>query len=147
MELQIHECEKEGIRILELRGSLVAGGPEATLRETIFALADKGAVNVILNLAETKTIDDEGLGAILYCSATLRNAGGALKLLSLENVVSEPAILMRLGEEFEVFGDEQDAANSFFPDRTQPQFDVLKFVEQGKKQVTSFGQVASRGQA
>jgi anti-sigma B factor antagonist len=35
---------------------------------------------------------------------------------------------------FEIFTDEQDAVNSFFPDRKIQTFDILDFVQQMKKE-------------
>jgi len=35
---------------------------------------------------------------------------------------------------FEIFTDEQDAVNSFFPDRKLKQFDILSFVQELKKE-------------
>jgi anti-sigma B factor antagonist len=38
-------------------------------------------------------------------------------------------LLTRLAIAFEFFDDEQDAVNSFFPDREMKHFDVLEFVQ------------------
>ncbi|HXA06066.1 MAG TPA: STAS domain-containing protein, partial [Bryobacteraceae bacterium] len=71
MELQVHQREKEGIRILDFRGHLLIGGSEALLRKTIVDLAEAGAVNIILNLAGVTEIDDDGLGALIFCYARI----------------------------------------------------------------------------
>jgi anti-sigma B factor antagonist len=34
---------------------------------------------------------------------------------------------------FEIFGDEQDAVNSFFPEREIKRFDILSFVQQERE--------------
>ncbi len=39
-------------------------------------------------------------------------------------------LLTRLAIAFEFFDDEQDAVNSFFPDRELKRFDILNFVQQ-----------------
>jgi anti-sigma B factor antagonist len=39
-------------------------------------------------------------------------------------------LLTRLAIVFEFFDDEQDAVNSFFPDRAVKRFDILNFVHQ-----------------
>lgn len=39
-------------------------------------------------------------------------------------------LLTRLANVFELFDDEQDAVNSFFPGRALKRFDILNFVEQ-----------------
>ena len=42
----------------------------------------------------------------------------------------ELLILTKLSTVFEIFDDEQDAVNSFFPNRQIRRFDILSFVEQ-----------------
>lgn len=132
MDLQINQREREGIRILDLQGRLVFGDSESALRTTVIGLAKAGVVNVILNFAEAREIDDDGLGTLVCCCASLRRSGGALKLLNLSRVHMDLFVLMKLDTVFQVFQDEQDAINSFFPDRTARHFDILKFVEEMK---------------
>jgi hypothetical protein len=52
MDRRLTHREKEGIRILDLRGQLKAGDTESTLRSAINALARENVVNIVLNLAE-----------------------------------------------------------------------------------------------
>ena len=132
MELQVHQREKEGIRILDFRGHLLIGDSEALLRKTIVDLAEAGAVNIILNLAGVTEIDDDGLGALIFCYARIVRSGGALKLLSLPLHLSL-MVLTKLDTVFEVFKDEQDAVDSFFPDRAIRRYDVLEFVHEQEK--------------
>jgi anti-sigma B factor antagonist len=42
--------------------------------------------------------------------------------------------MTKLATVFDLFTDEQDAVNSFFPDRAIKAFDILSFVEQMKKE-------------
>ena len=78
-------------------------------------------------------IDSTGLGALVICFTTLRKAGGELKLLNLSRRNIELLVLTKLTTVFEIFSDEQDAVNSFFPDREIRRFDILEFVQKGKK--------------
>lgn len=133
MEFQLHQREKEGIRILDLRGPLTIGHSEALLRTAIAALAETRAVNVILNFADATEIDDDGLGALVFCEARLVSRGGALKLLNLSRLHMDLMVLTKLDTVFEVFTDEQDAADSFFPDRTVRQYDILEIVQEQEK--------------
>jgi anti-sigma B factor antagonist len=133
MNLEIQQREKEGIRILDLRGHLVIGESEAALRDAVATLAKAGVVNVVLNFAEVKDIDEDGLGALVYCSAKLRISGGKLKLLNLSRVHIDLIVLTELDAAFDVFVDEQDAVNSFFPDRAVRRFDILEFVQQQER--------------
>ena len=133
MDLQIGQREKEGIRILDLQGRLIFGESEAKLREAITALANDGVVKVVLNLAQTKQIDEDGLGALIVCNARLQKAGGALKLVNVSPNQMDPALLMKQDTVLEVFKDEQDAVNSFFPDRAVRHYDILELVEELEK--------------
>ena len=133
MDLQLHQREKEGIRILDLRGHLTIGDSEASLRAAIVALAEAGAVNIILNLAGVTEIDDDGLGALVSCYARIARSGGALKLLNLNPHHSSLMVLTKLDAVFEVFTDEQAAMDSFFPDRAVRHYDVLEFVQEQEK--------------
>jgi anti-sigma B factor antagonist len=128
-DLQLNQRRNEGIRILDLRGHLTIGGSEAILRAAIAALADAGNVNIILNLAGVTEIDDDGLGVLVFCYACIVRSGGALKLLNLPFHLSL-MVLTKLDTVFEVFSDEQDAVNSFFPDRAVLHYDILEWVQE-----------------
>ena len=47
----------------------------------------------------------------------------------------ELLLLTKLHTIFEVFADEQDAVNSFFPDREIRHFDILSFVQQEEEPI------------
>jgi anti-sigma B factor antagonist len=127
MELEIHQREIQGIVILDLKGRLVLGESEALLRETITGLANAGALKVVLNCANVKQIDEDGLGFLVVCSTRLRKAGGDLKLLNLSRDHLDLVVLGRLEGTFDVFTDEVSAINSFFPERAVPPFDLLEY--------------------
>ena len=131
MSLDIRESSREGVDILSLKGRLTVG--EATaVREKVNAVAAAGRFNVLLNLEHVEYIDSTGLGAMVICFTSLRMAGGALKLVNPNKRNVELLLLTKLHTIFEVFSDEQDAVNSFFPDREIRRFDILSFVQQEK---------------
>jgi len=133
MAFEITEREREGIVILGIKGRLTAG--ESTpVREKITQLIAAGKVSVILDLAHIEYIDSTGLGGLVICYTQLRKAGGALKLMQLNRRNVELLALTRLYTVFEVFAEEQDAVNSFFPDRETKRFDILAFVQQHQQE-------------
>jgi len=133
MDLRLDQREKEGIQILDLRGHLRAGDFEASLRTTTGALVKANAPNVILNLAEVTRIDADGLEALVFCYTQIRKCGGALKLARLNIEHLSLNVLTKLNTVFEVFVDEQDAVNSFFPGRAVRHYDVLDWVRGQEK--------------
>ena len=127
--MDIAAREKEGVAILDLRGRLTVGGDSTALRERIASVVASGVKNVILNLEKVDYIDSTGLGSLVICFTTMRKAGGALKLLNLDKRAIELLVLTKLTTVFEIFSDEQDAVNSFFPNREIRRFDILNFVQ------------------
>jgi anti-sigma B factor antagonist len=130
MSLTISQSEKESVTILELQGVLTVGEASSRLRDKLRDLLVADHCNVVLNLAGVNYIDSTGLGALVVCFTTLRKAGGRLVLLNLNRRQLELLVLTKLSTVFELFDDEQDAVNSFFPDRQIRRFDILRFVEQ-----------------
>ena len=129
MALDIQQREREGIVILDLSGRLIVGESVASLREKIRELCEAGSRNVILNLAEVDYIDSTGLGGLVISFTFLKKAEGAMKLLNANRRNIELLVLTKLTTVFEVFDDEQDAVNSFFPNRHIQKFDILDFVQ------------------
>ncbi|HEV2689570.1 MAG TPA: anti-sigma factor antagonist, partial [Bryobacteraceae bacterium] len=74
-----------------------------------------------------------GLGTMVICYTTLHKNGGGLKLVHLNRRNIELMLLTKLSTVFEIFGEEQDAVNSFFPEREIKHFDILSFVQQHKE--------------
>jgi anti-sigma B factor antagonist len=133
MSLAISQKENEGIVILELKGELTVGEGASALRETLSTLAEAGKTRVVVNMEKVEYMDSTGLGSLVICFTTLKKAGGMLKLLNLNKRNIELLILTKLVSVFELFNDEKDAVNSFFPDRRIQQFDILSFVQEQKE--------------
>ena len=132
MQLEIKQREREGITILDMKGRLMAGQPVSILREALGGLA--GGVKLVLNLREVDYIDSTGLGALVYCYTNLTKTGGTAKLLHLNRRNLELLVMTKIDTIFDVFNDETDAINSFFPGRAVKKFDILSFVRQMKEQ-------------
>lgn len=133
MSLKLTRRERESVIIFDLAGRLVAGEETSVLRDAIKEVSATGGAQVILNLANVDYIDSTGLGSLVICFSTMRKAGGSVKLLNLSRRNVELLVLTKLETVFEVFADEQDAVNSFFPDREVKKFDILAFVQSHKR--------------
>ncbi|MBM3726493.1 MAG: STAS domain-containing protein [Acidobacteria bacterium] len=132
MALEIARREREGIAIIDVKGKLVVGETAGQLRETFKAFVDEGLRQAIVNLEQVEYIDSTGLGTLVICFTTMKKAGGTLKLQRLSRRNVELLLLTKLTTIFEIFDDEQDAVNSFFPDREIRKFDVLSFVKSNR---------------
>src|SRR5882762_6529274 len=98
-------------------GRLTVGNEMATYREAMKILIDAGKRSIILNMAKVDYVDSTGLGALVMSYTTLHKAGGQVRLLNLTRRSIELLVMTKLTTIFEVFDDEQNAVNSFFPDR------------------------------
>ena len=134
MSLEITQREREGITILEMKGRITVGKEATALREKCAELQAANVTNVILNLADVEYIDSTGLGALVICATTARKNGGSVKLVNLNRRNIELLVMTRLSTAFETFNDEQEAVNSFYPDRKIKAFDILDFVQNMKQE-------------
>jgi anti-sigma B factor antagonist len=144
MHLEIQQREKEGIAILDLKGKIVLGPEDLSLRERLLSLLDKGIRNVVLKLKEVTHIDTAGVGALMLCTEKFRAAGGRLVLVNLSPAQANIANILRLDSELDIYPDELDAVNSFFPDRAVQHYDILQLVEQVRARRASEQSVESK---
>jgi anti-sigma B factor antagonist len=134
MSLEIEQREREGIAILDLKGRITMGDEVTTFRARIQeAAAAVPNPKIILNLQHIEYIDSTGLGAVVMGSSAVQKQGGTIKLLNLNRRNLELLVATKLAVIFEIFTDEQDAVNSFFPDREIKRFDILDFVKTQKR--------------
>jgi anti-sigma B factor antagonist len=132
VSLDIEQREREGILIFDLKGRVVMG-PEAThFRDTLHSPVATSDAKILLNLAEVAYIDSTGLGALVFLSSTARKANSQVKLLATNARNLELLVTTKLETIFENFSEEQDAVNSFFPERAVKKFDILEFVRENE---------------
>jgi len=130
MALEIHQREKEGITILDLKGRLVLGSEDEALQRLITVLRDDGSARVIVNLHEVSHVDNSAFESVISMGEGFKKSGGKLVLLDGRGKGARLSDVQELDVEIEVYANEQDAINSFFPDRVVPHFDILEFVEE-----------------
>src|SRR3984885_8313728 len=127
-KLDIQQREKEGIAILDLHGKLIMGGGEITLRDCVQSLFDPGKRQLILDLAKVSEIDISGMGVLLVLAEQYRNCGGKLVLFNVAHTHGKVYEMARLETVVEIYLDELDAVNSFFPDRKVIRYAILEYV-------------------
>ena len=134
MALDIQQREREGVVIVDLTGRLTVGSEASAFRDKIAAVIAAGTRNIVLNLKRVDYIDSTGLGALVMSSTSARRHEGSVKLVNLNRRNIELLVMTKLATVFEIFSDEQDAINSYYPDRDLKKFDILDFVQRMKKE-------------
>lgn len=128
MALKITRREQEGISILQLKGRLIFGPEDMELNDEIRHAMAARRVRLVIDLGGVDRIDSAGLGTLLYARAELRRAGGGLALANLHPAHMELFLIAKLETVFDVYGSDQDAINSFFPERKVPHYDLRELV-------------------
>jgi anti-sigma B factor antagonist len=113
MSLKIDTREVAHVTILDVNGRIVLGDEIGDLRDAVRRLLADGKKKIILNLAEVDYIDSSGVGELVGCFTTVRNAGGELKLLKLSQKVKDVLYVTKLYTVFDIRDDEFTAVKSF----------------------------------
>jgi anti-sigma B factor antagonist len=129
MSLEIDNREREGVILMDLKGRITMGEEVSMFRAAFEKVADQHEPKLILNMIGIDYVDSTGLGAMVMCSTRLRNAKGVAKLVNVNRRNIELMVMTKIDTIFEVFDDETDAINSFFPGREIKRFDILSFVQ------------------
>ncbi len=113
MSLTIDTREVSHVTILDIHGRIILGPEIGTLRTAVHELVAQGKKKMILNLADVDYIDSSGVGELVACFTTVRNAGGELKLLNLTQKVHDVLHVTKLYTVFDIKDDEFTAVKSF----------------------------------
>ncbi|HLH00144.1 MAG TPA: STAS domain-containing protein [Bryobacteraceae bacterium] len=128
--LDIEQREKDGIVILDLKGRITLGAEDSRLHQCLENLLQAGRRNVILNLREVSVIDHAAVGLLVMCAEAFQKARGRIALLNGVGDQVAADDVLKLDTEVPTYTEEQDAVNSFFPERSVPQYDLLAFLEE-----------------
>jgi anti-sigma B factor antagonist len=113
MPLKVETREVAHVIILDVKGRIVLGDEIGVLRDAVRGLVADGKKKIILNLADVDYIDSSGVGELVGCFTTVRNAGGELKLLKLSQKVQDVLYVTKLYTVFDIREDEFTAVKSF----------------------------------
>jgi|SRR6185295_1401494 len=113
MSLKIETREVAHVAILDIKGRIVLGEELGELRGAVRNLVADGKKKIILNLADVDYLDSSGVGELVGCFTTVRNAGGELKLLNLSQKVHDVLHVTKLYTVFDIRDNEFTAVKSF----------------------------------
>lgn len=111
--MHIEERAVGNVTVLDLDGKLVFGEGITLLKDKINSLLQQDRKHILLNLGEVTSVDSAGLGRLLGSLATVREAGGELKLLQLTKRIYDLLSITKLLTVFDTFETETDAVRSF----------------------------------
>ena len=110
--MEITETKINDVYLLELSGRIDATCSEQ-LKDAISAMIDAQKIKILIDLNTVDFIDSSGLGILVACLRLAKNAGGRLKITSLQNSPKKLFEVTRLDRVFDIFDDRQSAIKSF----------------------------------
>lgn len=110
--MQVHTNESNEIVILKMDGEMDIYNCQI-LREHVKLLFASGRKKVVANLEGVSYIDSSGIGALISACATLKKAGGGMKLCRMPESVTRVFHLTRLTGFFEIYESELEALGAF----------------------------------
>lgn len=104
--------EQDGIVILEPRGKIM-GGPDATaLKESIRDYVNQDKNRVVIDLAQVDWMNSTGLGIMISCLKTVKEAGGELKLSNVTDKIKSLLTITKLVTVFDAYDSTDEAVSS-----------------------------------
>ncbi len=114
MDIDVRKFGK--VHTIRLKGQLKLGEAVDDLRAALDGIVAEPSYSVVLNLTEVPMADSSGVGVLVRYQSTLKQKGGALKLVNPSKLVSQTLKILGLLSVFEVFTDETAAVQSFSPE-------------------------------
>jgi anti-sigma B factor antagonist len=110
------DVRKQGkVHVIRMRGQLKLGDPVEELRTALDSVLAEGHTSVVASMGEVPMADSSGIGALIRYQSTLKQKGGAIKLVQPSKLVTQTLKILGLLNMFETFDDEA-AAIASFPD-------------------------------
>lgn len=112
--MQISERMVGPVTVVDLSGPITLNkGDEQVLKDKIGSLVHQGRTKVLLNMSGVTAVDSAGLGELVGAYATVKKAGGSMKLLNLTTRLHNLLTITKLVTVFDTFDSEADALRSF----------------------------------
>ena len=114
MDLSIETRKADrNVTVIDIAGRLSAGETGLAFRGAFQRCLAEGSERFLVNLEKLAYIDSSGLGELITSHTSLRNRGGAVKLLNPTKRIRDLLQMTKLTGIFEVFDDEATALLSF----------------------------------
>lgn len=105
--------EKDGVTVLELKGTITLGGGDVTMRDRIKELLAQDRKKIVIDLGEVSFMDSTGLGELVAAYTTARHQQATLKLANLTKKIKDLLSITQLAAVFETYESLDEALASF----------------------------------
>lgn len=113
MAFQVEARELDHIVVVDCAGRLTLTESHTRLRDLVHIFAGNGRRKFLINLGGVDFVDSDGLGELTRCYSIVRQAGGEMKLVHVQQRVHALLVLTRLVNLFEIHSAEETALRAF----------------------------------
>jgi anti-sigma B factor antagonist len=113
MGFQLHTREVGRVVVIEAVGRLTLTDGHTQLRDLIHVFSGNGSKKFLLILAQVEYIDSYGIGELARSYSVVRQAGGEMKLASVNEKILEMLKITKLHTFFEIHAGEDAALKAF----------------------------------
>lgn len=112
--------ERPGAVVIKLKGDVMGGPDGSRLHDTLRELVDAGQKHVVADLSRVRFMNSSGLGLLIGGLATMRNAGGDLRLANATDRIQSLLMIAKLLSVFRHYESVDEAVESFTTNPPEP---------------------------
>ena len=111
--MDINVQKHSDINILKLHGAFRLGPAVDSFRASVEQVLHDGGPKIIVNMTEVNSVDSSGIGALVRSQTSVRQKGGAIKIVNPSKLVVQTLQFVGLLTVFEIHTDDDAAIHSF----------------------------------
>lgn len=105
--------EYNDVTVISVKGNLMGGPETVAIHEKVKELIDNNVKKIVIDLAKVKWMNSSGLGTMMGCLTSLKNANGELKLSGVAEKVKSLFMMTKLITIFETYDTVEEAVADF----------------------------------
>ena len=99
--------------VIGIRGNLTGGPDTLSVHEKVKDLIGKNNKRIIIDLSDVTWINSSGLGMLMGCLTSIKNAKGEMKLTGIQEKVKNLFVITKLITLFDTYDTAQEAVQAF----------------------------------
>jgi len=111
--MKIKESIHGKVAVISPSGNLMGGSDTTDLHDHVKSLIADGIKNVVIDLGKVTWMNSSGLGSLIACMTSVKNAGGALRLSGVTDKVNSLLMITQLIRIFDTYGTADRAVAAF----------------------------------
>jgi len=111
--MKIDVKEFGDVSVMVVRGKLMGGPETISIHDKVKELIEDGKTKVVIDLSNVVWMNSSGLGTMMGCLTSLKNAGGDLKLSSVTEKVKSLFMITKLITIFKTYKNSEEAVEAF----------------------------------